>query len=70
MPTVKPLGALLNAPDYADRVNLIKKIKTAWYIICGGLKPGKDSLIQFTTLPLTHRPTPDPQCRVRAYWLD
>ena len=29
MPTLKPLGALLNAPDYADRVNLIKKIKTA-----------------------------------------
>ena len=29
MPTPKPLGALLNAPDYADRVNLIKKIKTA-----------------------------------------
>jgi len=28
MPTPKPLGALLNAPDYADRVNLIKKIKT------------------------------------------
>ena len=28
MPTLKPLGALLNAPDYADRVNLIKKIKT------------------------------------------
>ena len=29
MPTPKPLGTLLNAPDYADRVNLIKKIKTA-----------------------------------------
>lgn len=29
MPTLKPLGSLLNAPDYADRVNLIKKIKTA-----------------------------------------
>jgi integrase/recombinase XerD len=29
MPTLKPLGTLLNAPDYADRVNLIKKIKTA-----------------------------------------
>ena len=29
MPTLKPLGALRNAPDYADRVNLIKKIKTA-----------------------------------------
>jgi hypothetical protein len=29
MPTPKPLGSLLNAPDYADRVNLIKKIKTA-----------------------------------------
>ena len=29
MPTLKPLGALLNAPDYADRVNLIKKIKTS-----------------------------------------
>jgi len=28
MPTPKPLGTLLNAPDYADRVNLIKKIKT------------------------------------------
>ena len=27
MPTLKPLGPLLNAPDYADRVNLIKKIK-------------------------------------------
>ena len=29
MTTLKPLGSLLNAPDYADRVNLIKKIKTA-----------------------------------------
>jgi integrase/recombinase XerD len=29
MPTLKPLGTLLNAPDYADRVNLIKKIKTS-----------------------------------------
>ena len=29
MPTPKPLGTLLNAPDYADRVNVIKKIKTA-----------------------------------------
>jgi integrase/recombinase XerD len=29
MPALKPLGTLLNAPDYADRVNLIKKIKTA-----------------------------------------
>jgi hypothetical protein len=29
MPTLKPLGSLLNAPNYADRVNLIKKIKTA-----------------------------------------
>jgi integrase/recombinase XerD len=29
MPTPKPLGSLLNAPDYADRVNLIKKIKTS-----------------------------------------
>jgi integrase len=29
MPTLKPLGTLLNAPEYADRVNLIKKIKTA-----------------------------------------
>ncbi len=29
MPTPKPLGTLLNAPDYADRVNLITKIKTA-----------------------------------------
>jgi integrase/recombinase XerD len=29
MPAQKPLGTLLNAPDYADRVNLIKKIKTA-----------------------------------------
>ncbi|MGO9495085.1 MAG: tyrosine-type recombinase/integrase [Terracidiphilus sp.] len=28
MPAPKPLGTLLNAPDYADRVNLIKKIKT------------------------------------------
>ncbi|HZL29098.1 MAG TPA: hypothetical protein VFC39_21405 [Acidobacteriaceae bacterium] len=28
MPILKPLGALLNARDYADRVNLIKKIKT------------------------------------------
>jgi integrase/recombinase XerD len=28
MPTLKPLGTLLNAPNYADRVNLIKKIKT------------------------------------------
>ena len=27
MPALKPLGPLLNAPDYADRVNLIKKIK-------------------------------------------
>jgi integrase len=27
MPTLKTRGALLNAPDYADRVNLIKKIK-------------------------------------------
>jgi integrase/recombinase XerD len=27
MPTLKPHGSLLNAPDYADRVNLIKKIK-------------------------------------------
>ena len=27
MPTLKPRGTLLNAPDYADRVNLIKKIK-------------------------------------------
>ena len=32
MPTPKPLGTLLNAPDYADRVNLLKKIKvgSAW----------------------------------------
>jgi integrase/recombinase XerD len=32
MPTLKPHGSLLNAPDYADRVNLIKKIKVdnAW----------------------------------------
>jgi hypothetical protein len=32
MPTLKTRGALLNAPDYADRVNLIKKIKvgTQW----------------------------------------
>ena len=29
MPAPKPLGSLLNAPDYADRVNLIKKIKIA-----------------------------------------
>jgi integrase/recombinase XerD len=29
MPILKPLGTLLNAPDYADRVNLIKKIKTS-----------------------------------------
>jgi integrase/recombinase XerD len=29
MPTLKPLGTLLNAPDCVDRVNLIKKIKTA-----------------------------------------
>jgi integrase/recombinase XerD len=29
MPAPMPLGSLLNAPDYADRVNLIKKIKTA-----------------------------------------
>ena len=28
MPTLKPLGALLNAPDYADRVNLIQKTKS------------------------------------------
>jgi hypothetical protein len=28
MPAPKPLGTLLNAPDYAERVNLIKKIKT------------------------------------------
>ena len=27
MPALKPLGTLLNAPEYADRVNLIKKIK-------------------------------------------
>ncbi len=27
MPTPKPRGSLLNAPEYADRVNLIKKIK-------------------------------------------
>ena len=32
MPTLKRRGSLLNAPDYADRVNLIKKIKVdnAW----------------------------------------
>jgi integrase/recombinase XerD len=32
MPTLKPHGSLLKAPDYADRVNLIKKIKVgkAW----------------------------------------
>ncbi len=32
MPTPKPRGLLLNAPEYADRVNLIKKIKVdgAW----------------------------------------
>ncbi len=29
MPAPKPLGTLLNAPEYAERVNLIKKIKTA-----------------------------------------
>ena len=29
MPALKPLGTLLNAPEYADRVNLIKKIKAA-----------------------------------------
>jgi len=29
MPAPKPLGTLLNAPDYAERVNLIKKVKTA-----------------------------------------
>jgi hypothetical protein len=27
IPTLKPRSALLNAPDYADRVNLTKKIK-------------------------------------------
>jgi integrase/recombinase XerD len=27
MPTSKTRGSLLNAPEYADRVNLIKKIK-------------------------------------------
>ena len=27
MPTPSPRGSLLNAPEYADRVNLIKKIK-------------------------------------------
>ena len=32
MPTLKTRSSLLNAPDYADRVNLIKKIKVnnAW----------------------------------------
>jgi integrase/recombinase XerD len=32
MPALKPRGSHLNAPDYADRVNLIKKIKVgnAW----------------------------------------
>jgi integrase/recombinase XerD len=33
MPALKPRGTLLNAPDYADRVNLIKKkikIDNAW----------------------------------------
>ena len=29
MPALKPRGTLLNAPEYADRVNLIKKIKSA-----------------------------------------
>lgn len=27
MPALKPRGTLLNAPDYVDRIKLIKKMK-------------------------------------------
>ena len=59
MPALKPRGSLLNAPDYAHRVNLIKKIKidNAWRFASSSPKPTADSG-QYTT----HHPPDHNEC--------